>query len=213
MASDPETLEVRGASVLHQDPALLQKSLPREMKADASQERGPDAPIDEYVTFCFLFEHEDRVDLYMGGDPTCLLKQIDGFPTLERARAAASEWVGPTAGDYDFHHMPGIYQTAFVKFANGYQADLDPLEIAWYLPSPMQDERRRRRLTGEPLRTWCGSSQEPAAAGIIPVCLSRSCLLLSRRRLRSHLCRGGRRQRSPQAHCRANREPVARIGR
>lgn len=55
-------------------------------------------------------------------------------------RAAASEWVGPTAGDYDFHHMPGIYQTAFVKFANGYQADLDPLEMAWYLPSPVQDD-------------------------------------------------------------------------
>jgi hypothetical protein len=36
--------------------------------------------------------------------------------------------------------MPGIYQTAFVKFANGYQADLDPLEMTWYLPSPVQDD-------------------------------------------------------------------------
>jgi hypothetical protein len=87
MASDPETLDVRGAIVVHRDPALLPKSLLCEMKADASQERGPDARIDEYVTFCFLFEHEDRVDLYMGGDPTCLLKQIGGFPTLEGARA------------------------------------------------------------------------------------------------------------------------------
>jgi hypothetical protein len=139
MASDPET-EIRGAIVLHQYPVMLPRSLLRNMKADASQERGPDASIDEYVTVCFLFEHEDRADLYMGGDPTCLLKQIDGFPTFQGARTAALEWVGPTAGEYDFHHMPGIYQTGFVKFVNGYQADLDPLEMAWYLPgSPIQD--------------------------------------------------------------------------
>jgi hypothetical protein len=31
--------------------------------------------------------------------------------------------------------MPGTYQTAFVKFVDGYQADLDPLEMAWYLRS------------------------------------------------------------------------------
>lgn len=140
MASDPETLEVHGAIVLHQDPALLPKSLLREMAADAGEDGGPGAPINEYVTFCFVFENEDRPELYIGGDPRCLVKQIDDFPTLKAARAYASEWVGPSATEYDFRHMPGIYQTAFVKFANGYQADLDPLEMAWYLPSSEQND-------------------------------------------------------------------------
>ena len=49
-------------------------------------------------------------------------------------------WVGSSATERDFHHTPGIYQTAFGKFTNGYQADLDPLEMAWYLPSPSQED-------------------------------------------------------------------------
>jgi hypothetical protein len=134
MASDPETLEVHAAVLLHQDPALLPKSLVRQMEADAVEESGPNAPIKEYVTFCFFFEDRDREALYMDDDPTCLIKQIDDFPTLEAARAYALEWVGPIGKEYSFHHIPGIYQTAFMKFANGYRADLDPLEMAWYLP-------------------------------------------------------------------------------
>jgi hypothetical protein len=140
LASDPASLEVHGGSVLHQDPALLPKVLLRQMQQDAIEDGGPDASIDEYVTFCFLFAHEDRADLYIGGDPTCVRKQIDGFPTLAAACGFAQEWVGSSATERDFHHMPGIYQTAFVKFTNGYQADLDPLEMAWYLPSPSQED-------------------------------------------------------------------------
>jgi hypothetical protein len=141
MASDPENLEVQGAIVLHQDPDLLPKSLLRQLEADAIEQGRPSGSIDEFVTFCFLFEEEDREGLYgWGGDPTRVLKQIDGVPSFEAARAKALDWVGASAREYAFHHMPGIYQTAFVKFVNGYQTDLDPLEMAWYLPSPLQDD-------------------------------------------------------------------------
>ena len=71
--------------MLRQDPALLPKVLLRQMQQDAMKDGRPDASIDEHVTFCFLFAHEDRADLYMGGDSTCLQKQIDGFPTVAAA--------------------------------------------------------------------------------------------------------------------------------
>jgi hypothetical protein len=139
MASDPEALEVHGTIVLHQDPALLPKSLLRQMEADAMEEGRPSGAIDEYVVFHFRFEEDDRESLYIEGDPTSVLRRIDAVSSLEAAWAKAGDWVGPTATAYEFHHMPGIYQTAFVKLVNGYRADLDPIEMAWYLPA--QDNR------------------------------------------------------------------------
>jgi hypothetical protein len=109
------------------------------MKADAMRAGRPTGAIDEYVAFHFLFEEEDRAGLYIEGDATSVLKQIDAVPSLQAAAAKADDWVGPNGREYEFRQMPGIYQTAFVKFVNGYQADLDPMEMAWYLPS--QDNR------------------------------------------------------------------------
>jgi hypothetical protein len=164
LASDPASLEVHGGSVLHQDPALLPKVLLRQMQQDAIEDGGPDASIDEYVTFCFLFAHEDRADLYIGGDPTCVRKQIDGFPTLAAACGFAQEWVGSSATERDFHHMPGIYKTAFVKFTNGYQADLDPLEMAG-------TSRHPRKRTSCSCVTFRRDSSRPRSPQIPAGCL------------------------------------------
>jgi hypothetical protein len=131
VASDPEQREVHAVIVLHQDPDLLPKDAAKWAQEAAGD---PREQLAEYVMFGLFFEEIDREALYMDGDPACLVKMIDGLMNQGEARDAAREWVGPTAQELPFHQLPGIYQTAFVKHVVGYQADLDALEMAWYLP-------------------------------------------------------------------------------
>jgi len=76
------------------------------------EDGGPDASIDEYVTFCFLFTYEERAALYIAGDRTLSAEANRRLPTLAAACAFAREWAGSSATERDFHHIPRIYETA-----------------------------------------------------------------------------------------------------
>lgn len=126
LASSPGKLDVRSAIVLHQDPALL----PRNSVT-------PD--LATYVTFCLSFEGDDRLRLYGDGDVACLVKLVNGSMSFESAEKAARDWVGATAYEFRFHYLPGVYQSAFVRYVVGYECENDQMQFGWILPLDEND--------------------------------------------------------------------------
>jgi hypothetical protein len=127
-ATDPERIDVRGAIVLHREPALLPKR------------QANDPEFSPYLAFGLHFEEEDRFGLYMADDNTVVVKERTGHKTLPEARAWADVWVGETKRELPFHYMPGLYQSAFIEAICGYRNhDGDMLIGSWILPTRVDD--------------------------------------------------------------------------
>jgi hypothetical protein len=128
VATDPEKIDVRGAIVFHQEPALLPKR------------QANDPEFSQYIAFGLHFKEEDRGRLYMDDDNTVVVKERTGHKTLPEARAWGDDWVGETRRELPFHYMPGLYQSAFIETICGYRnPDGDMLVGSWILPTMGDD--------------------------------------------------------------------------
>lgn len=125
--SDLDHDDVRAVVVLHQDESLLPKDAPKQAAAEADEAGEPFDGIPSYMAFAFGFNDDDRVELFMGGVMTTVVREWTGFNTpIEAARYAAG-WCGEGAKVFDFENIPGLYQAAFMEFITGKEYDLGPL--------------------------------------------------------------------------------------
>lgn len=122
--SNPDQLEVRAATILHQDPKLLPKGVESE----------PD--FDAFALSCFGFAEDDRVGLYMEGDPTILAKDGGLFATQAEAEERARSWVGPGYLHVPLANVPGAYQVAYIAAVTGADSLGGSGEFMWALPAP-----------------------------------------------------------------------------
>ena len=126
--SDPDQLEVRAATILHQDPMHLPKS------AEADPDFQP------FILFCWGFTHDDRVGLYAGADPTVLGKGEGLFATREEAEASALEWVGDGYRRLPLASIPGVYQLAYMVAVTGDDLLSGSGQFMWALPAEGDEE-------------------------------------------------------------------------
>jgi hypothetical protein len=132
--SDPDEYEVRSSIVLHQERALLPKNA-EEVAAEAAEIGEQFDGLPEYVIFNFGFDEEERTELYMDHDRTCLVRSFDVAETLDASRAVATEWVGAKGIELAFRHLPGVYQASFVAYVTGSHPEHHPSEFMWAIPS------------------------------------------------------------------------------
>jgi hypothetical protein len=126
-ASDPDQLEVRAATILHQDPKLLPKHV------EVDPEFAP------FALSCWGFTHDDRVGLYMDGDPTVLGKDGGLFDTEAEAVARAVEWVGDGHLRLPLVGLPGVYQVAYMVAVTGDDSLGGSGQFMWALPAPAEN--------------------------------------------------------------------------
>jgi hypothetical protein len=120
--SDPDQLEVRAATILHQDPKLLPKGV----------EDDPD--FQPFAVSYFGFDHDDRIGLYAEADPTVLGKDGGLFSTQEEAEALALSWVGDGHQRLPLTNLPGVYQVAYMVAVTGDDSLGGSGEFMWALP-------------------------------------------------------------------------------
>jgi hypothetical protein len=134
-ASDPDQLEVRAAVVLHLDPRLLPRNAETHAAREAA-EAGEDEfeGLSEFVVFKMAFGEDDRAGLYMDGDPSCLVYQVEGASRDVDAEALARAWVGEGVRRVRFEHLPGVYQAAYVSHVRGTPVEADETQFMWAIP-------------------------------------------------------------------------------
>lgn len=132
--SDPDQLEVRAATILHQDPKLLPKRVERE--AAQQREAGTEPGFQPFALACFGFTEDDRVGLYMEGDATVLIKDGGLFPTRDEAEERALSWVGDSGQRFPMANIPGVYQVAYMVSVTGDHSLGGSGEFMWALPAP-----------------------------------------------------------------------------
>jgi hypothetical protein len=132
--SDPDQLEVRAATILHQDLKLLPKRV--EKQAAEQRESGAEPEFQPFALACFGFTEDDRIGLYMEGDPTVLAKDGGLFATQEDAESRALAWVGDGAQRLPLANVPGVYQIAYMVSVTGDNSLGGSGEFMWALPAP-----------------------------------------------------------------------------
>jgi hypothetical protein len=137
--SDPDQLEVRAAAVLHQDPRLMPRNAEELAAREAAEQREDFQGLADFMVFKLAFEEDDRGALYMDGDPSCLIYELEGAASPEGANALAWAWVGATGITCSFEHLPGVYQAAYISYLRGDPVEPDPTQMMWALPSERAD--------------------------------------------------------------------------
>jgi hypothetical protein len=133
-ASDPDDWDVRAAAVLHLDRRLLPNDV-EEIAAREAAERGdPFEGVPSYVIYKMAFNEDDRVPLYMDGDPACLVHEVGTADEEPPALSEARAWAGSGGKEYEFEHLPGVYQAAYLSSVRGTPVDSDPTQFMWAIP-------------------------------------------------------------------------------
>jgi hypothetical protein len=133
-ASNPDAFEVRASVVFYQELAQLPKDTATEAAEEAAAAGEAFDEFPEFVAFHFGFSEEDRVELYMDFDRTCLVRGVEAVTTLAVAKEEAADWVGEGAIELPFEFLPGVYQFAFIDYLTGQYHDAHETEFMWALP-------------------------------------------------------------------------------
>jgi hypothetical protein len=133
--TDPDDDEVRAVVVLHQDLDLLPKDTLKRAADEATASGEPFEGVPAYMAFAFGFDDEDRVEIFMGGNLTVVLRESAGFHSPQEAARYAAGWVGEGGRIMPFENIPGLYQSALMEFITDREYDIGPLIFAWTLPA------------------------------------------------------------------------------
>ena len=133
--SDPDNDDVRAVVVFHQDLDLLPKNAEKQAAREATEAGEPFEGIPPYMAFACGFDDDDRVEIFMGGNMTVVVREWQGFQTVRDAARYAAHWVGEGGQPMPFENIPGLYQSAFMEFITGREYDMGMMTFAWTLPA------------------------------------------------------------------------------
>jgi hypothetical protein len=125
--TDPEGDEPRAAVVWHLAPDLLPEDFEDTVRGAVEEEGGEFTGVAEFMINAMEFVDEDRVGLFMEGDPTSVIRGKWGAASANDARGEAREWVeetGHEAFQVPLDSLPNVFQYAFM--AEVTQREIEP---------------------------------------------------------------------------------------
>lgn len=129
---DDSQLCVRAAVVVRYAYERLPRDVLRQWEADAVDEH--DGRLPSYGVFEFDFHDDDRFMLYMEGDRSISIREVEVGFDLDEARAKALAWVGEPNTETHLENLPGMYAASLIEAVTGVERLWNEWAIEWFFP-------------------------------------------------------------------------------